>query len=198
MSFPIFTYDTQAGFPKLIPNTVLAVAACEVNDEQVEKMFKLLTTWDTKQLMTHTSTRFLTWGWVRPDDDGIACHNRAHQPPAPILTNYTWAVMEVSVAEPNSEQKPQDGLRIYAAHNVGREGWCLLTANSHTLIHVLRLNNMYTTHLYVGRRCESDCKARQYYLVPKTRPSYIMGRKYLKYDFSFSQTDADVILEDSK
>lgn len=87
---------------------------------------------------------------------------------------------------------------MYAAHNIGREGWCLLTADSHTLLHVLRKHKMYTTHLWGRRSCESDCKDRQYYLVPRTRPSSILGRIYVQHDFVYTQGDAEMILEESK
>lgn len=75
-----------------------------MGEVKVEKLLRWLTTWKADELTAHTTTRFLTWGWVKLEEGGLAQHNPAHHPPAPILTSYTWAVMEVKVDAPDNSE----------------------------------------------------------------------------------------------
>lgn len=62
---------------------------------------------------------------------------------------------------------------VYIAYNLGREKWCVLTADLHTVVHLLRDSNITTSAFSVGmtrctRRCESHC----FDLVPRLTPSF--------------------------
>ncbi|KAK4297557.1 hypothetical protein Pmani_030038 [Petrolisthes manimaculis] len=46
---------------------------------------------------------------------------------------------------------------VYAAINMGREGWCFFTSNFHTLIRVLHNNNVATDIIIRNHKCNANC-----------------------------------------
>ncbi|KAK3862670.1 hypothetical protein Pcinc_031492 [Petrolisthes cinctipes] len=158
-------------FTHVTNSVVLAVVASEVGEVEVETLLDMLTSWSVDALSTHMTVNLLTCGQLRLVDGGVAVYNEVEPPGGRLFLceEQVWAVLKVEgVAAPKGggagcgEAGRGGGggrqLHVYAALNVGREGWCVLTANFHTLIHVLRDHNMCTDKLTAQSQYEERDK----------------------------------------
>ncbi|KAK4301981.1 hypothetical protein Pmani_025913 [Petrolisthes manimaculis] len=127
----------------------------------------------------------------------IAVHDKANNIPLLDGVNLDdlWIVLKVESVVGVEEEEDEgtthiQPLQLYAALNVGREGWCVLTRDLHTFTHVLLHHNMSTEYLplsecntnlctYERRRRPCCCRCRcrccvDVYLVPRvnTRNNY--------------------------
>ncbi|KAK3887782.1 hypothetical protein Pcinc_008110 [Petrolisthes cinctipes] len=78
------------------------------------------------------------------------------------------------IEQRNKYLKVSDPVSVYAVHNASREGWCVLTTNLHTVLHILMSNNIPTTNLPGAiSSCIGECNERcvDNQLVPRVKPS---------------------------
>lgn len=117
---------------------------------------------------------------------GLPIHRKAIDAPYVHgnLETTTWVVLRLTItSHGNISGLSYPLAHIYAAVNVGIEGWCVLTADQHTLVHVLRDRFMSTRNLPFAKRCRVGCGERSGVLVPRLQEG---SRKTLnKYRLTF-------------
>lgn len=74
-------------------------------------------------------------------------------------------------------------IKVYIAIEVCREGWFVLSANTHNMVHLLRTYHVNVPPpelLTLHQSCEFNCEHRDDYLmlVPRVRPLTIDGTKF--------------------
>lgn len=156
-------------FSHVTSRVVLAAVEAEVGAAAVEEAVVLLTSWQAAALERHMTVRLLDSGRVSLQEGGLAVHHAARPAPGtaaphvPITNEDVWSVFVV--------QGP--ALTVFAALNVGREGWCVLTAARHTLRHVLTAHGMAAENLDPRddeEACGAACgETRWHALVPRAR-----------------------------
>ena len=162
-------------FTLVTSRVVLCVPLGEVGQPQVEEVLARLTSWQVAALERHMKVTLLASGRLVLREGGLAVHHPARPPTTTQVTTYVhvttddvWSVFAVDRA--SSASGPS--VHVYAALNVGREGWCVLTADFHTLLHVLHEHGMEAAHL-AGQEeaCREGCEGRRNTLVPRARAS---------------------------
>lgn len=158
-------------FSHVTSRVVVAAVEAELGAAAVEEVLLLLTSWQPAALERHLTVRLLASGRVTLREGGLAVHQHAAPPTSgggtphvlPVTTSDVWSVFLVQGA----------ALTVFAALNVGREGWCVLTAARHTLRHVLAAHGMATEPLESQddeEACGATCnEARWHNLVPRAR-----------------------------
>ena len=160
-------------FTLVTSRVVLCVPLGEVGQPQVEEVLARLTSWQVAALERHMKVTLLANGRLVLREGGLAVHHPARPPTTTQVTTYVhvttddvWSVFAVDRA--SSASGPS--VHVYAALNVGREGWCVLTADFHTLLHVLHEHGMEAAHLAgQGEACGEGCEGRRDTLVPRAR-----------------------------
>lgn len=150
-------------------SVVIAVTAGDVDHPQVEQMMERITSWQLSALEKLVMVTFLTWGRVRYEEGGVAVHEAAQDPNRQadsriqISQDDVWSVFALD----REILVEGERIHLYAALNVGREGWSVLTSDFHTMLHVLRNHGMSADHLMGLDTCEASCHHRQDSLVPR-------------------------------
>lgn len=169
--------DNARFFSHVTSRVVVAVTEGEVGHPQLEEVVARLTSWQVSALERHMKTTMLAVGWVLLGDDGLAVHCSGRPPSGSKIlftADIMWSVFSVDRGQ--SGRGP--AVHVYAALNVGREGWCVLAADFHTLQHVLQEHGMEATHLAgQGEACGAACEERRDALVPRARAGF---RHYLR------------------
>lgn len=172
----------QKFFSHVTSRVVVAAAEAELGAAVVEEAVVLLTSWRAAALERLMTVRLLDSGRVTLREGGLAVNHAEAPGPClgpgpgmegvpyvPVITDDVWSVFEVH----------GPALRVFAALNVGREGWCVLAAARHTLWHVLAAHGVTALHLgpQEGEEpCGEACaEARWHVLVPRARAGL---RKY--------------------
>lgn len=161
-------------------DVVVAVAECDVYDNEMENTLALFSSTNAGQLSKHMTIELLMWGYVVVRA-GVADHTppvfmKKYEFLASIdnfhsyKERFGWSVVKVDRSDDGSGRGAVD---IYVLTNVGREGWCVVTASYHTLLHILRIHNKLSPEDWpcetlecVDGKCEQLCKT----LVPRMRP----------------------------
>lgn len=176
-----FTYKTQF-FSHVTNSVVIAVTEGDVGHPQVEEMLDRITSWTISALEREVMVTFLTWGKVTYQEGGVAVHEMAQDPHRQadhrihIMEDDVWSVFSLD----REILVKGDRLHLYAALNVGREGWCVLTSDFHTMIHVLRDHGMAADHLTGLDTCDASCTHRQDGLVPRAWASLRRHPQHLR------------------
>ncbi|KAK3891211.1 hypothetical protein Pcinc_004894 [Petrolisthes cinctipes] len=164
---------TESFFKFVTERVVLAQVKSEMDEVEVQTLLNRLISWSVEALVVHM--RVITHSWGLCDISGFSnfgevVHHRARRtPPYAWYPEFEkiWAVIEVQ----NAEGVGGPPLNVYVALSVGQQGWCVLTPNLHTLVHVLRIHSMSTNFLLEQIKCKSDCGQLCDELVPCVRPS---------------------------
>ncbi|MPC25281.1 uncharacterized protein LOC123512553 [Portunus trituberculatus] len=165
-------YDRKF-FSHVTSRVVVAVTVGQVGHPQLEEVVARLTSWQVAALERHMQVTLLASGRVTLREGGLAVHHAARPSPtqAPshvqVTADDVWSVFSVDRG-PAGSGPP---VHVYAALNVGREGWCVLAADFHTLLHVLQEHGMQAPHLQAGQEeaCGPDCEGRRDSLVARAR-----------------------------
>ncbi|MPC25284.1 hypothetical protein E2C01_018390 [Portunus trituberculatus] len=169
-------------FSHVTSRAVVAVTAGQVGHPQLEEVVARLTSWQVAALERHMQVTLLASGRVTLRKGGLAVHHAARPSPTQALSRVqvtaddVWSVFSVDRG-PAGSGPP---VHVYAALNVGREGWCVLAADFHTLLHVLQEHDMQAPHLQAGQEeaCGPDCEGRRDSLVARARAGlrhYVTG-----------------------
>ncbi|KAK3887073.1 hypothetical protein Pcinc_008838 [Petrolisthes cinctipes] len=163
---------TESFFKFVTEQVVLARVKSEMGEVEVTTLLNRLTSWSVEALVKHMNVVTYSWGLCKISgfpNFGKVLHGKDRWPlTLPLYPEFEciWAVYAVQnvvgVGPP---------LNVYVALSVGQEGWCVLTPNVHTLVHVLRIHNMSTNILLEQIKCKSDCGQLCDELVPCVRPS---------------------------
>ncbi|KAK4305956.1 hypothetical protein Pmani_022183 [Petrolisthes manimaculis] len=164
---------TESFFKFVTERVVLAQVKSEMGDVDVTTLLNRLTSWSVEALVVYM--RVISHSWGRCDISGLSnfgtvVHHRARRSlPYTWYPEFEkiWAVIEVQ----NAVGVGGPPLNVYVALSVGQEGWCVLTSNFHTLVHVLRNHGMCTRFLVGQLMCTSDCGQICDELVACVRPS---------------------------
>lgn len=159
-------------FSHVTSRVVVAAVEAELGAAVVEEAVVLLTSWQAAALERHMTVRLLDSGRVTLREGSLAVQQAEPPGPGPrtegapyvpVITDDVWSVFEVH----------GPALSVFAALNVGREGWCVLAAARHTLRHVLAAHGVAAAHLdpQDGEEpCGTACaEARWHVLVPRAR-----------------------------
>lgn len=112
----------------------MAVVADEMEEQWVETMLNRITTWNEFETASSMKTDVLSWGQYNLRGRLTLRKDHHDYPHLFYKDAETWAVVEIS---DNYHISSSFRLHVYAAINVTQERWCILTANSHTLLHLL-------------------------------------------------------------
>ncbi|KAK3891212.1 hypothetical protein Pcinc_004895 [Petrolisthes cinctipes] len=164
---------TESFFKFVTERVVLAQVKSEMDEVEVKTLLNRLISWSVEALVVHM--RVITHSWGLCDISGLfkfgeVVHHRARRTsPYAWYPDFEkiWAVFEVQ----NAVGVGGPPLNVYVALSVGQQGWCVLTPNLHTLVHVLRIHSMSTNFLLEQIKCKSDCGQLCDELVPCVRPS---------------------------
>lgn len=120
-------------FGHLQDRVVLARTENDPALAELEELIIRLRTWDEEKLADLLTSCVLCVGYLGLKDGGVADHQPA------LLNNLRKGValdlVEWSVLALRSRHGAENGIIcFYAVLNVGREGWCVLTSNLHTLV----------------------------------------------------------------
>lgn len=126
---------TNDFFQYLKESISLAVVAKEVGDAKVETILARLMTWSVSDLSNLIDVDVLTWGEYRLINGRPTMQQQAdsHFDLLFLQESEMWIAVEIQ----DKDSWSVIPLHVYAALNVTRERWCILTSNSHTLFHLL-------------------------------------------------------------
>ncbi|KAK3868355.1 hypothetical protein Pcinc_026240 [Petrolisthes cinctipes] len=138
-----------------------------MGDQQTEDLMQRLKSWSLQKLLSLLTLDLLSWGRVRFLEGGIAVHGEATNRlliDVDDLDAY-WIVLKVEsvgggggVEDGSTHIQP---LHLYAALNVGREGWCVLTRNLHTFTHVLLDHYISSDYLPLSQCNKNLCTSQR-------------------------------------
>ncbi|KAK4315754.1 hypothetical protein Pmani_013032 [Petrolisthes manimaculis] len=141
-------------FEEVLQCSVVAVVSEEVGVPSLERMLQKLTVWSDEKLTANIKIESLCRGRViiyeNKGDVLLTDYPNNH---IPRLT-HIWGLVEMTTVDQGTGQMD----RVYAAYNMGREGWCILTSNLHTMIHVVIEHTTYTIEQFPDhRKCPLNC-----------------------------------------
>lgn len=89
-----------------------------------------------EKLTENVNISILYWGWALISADGIRSHEQHSLRPQHFWFQWShvWALLKIERDDPCGEP-----MSLYAAHNIVREGWCVLTQDLHKLVNLLRI-----------------------------------------------------------
>lgn len=160
---------TKQFFMHVSQRVVMAVVPCEKSEVTV--LIARLKSWRLDMLTSHMSVSLLSWGHVGISDDGMPVHGpslpmHGEEVDSNFTLEDTWAAVKIETKKKGNSRP----LLMYAALNIGLEGWCLLTAHSYTLQHVLNTYRRSAHDLEQMRSCKTYCKIRRNFLSPIQQP----------------------------
>lgn len=145
---------------------MVAVLRQECGVSSVETMVDRLRSWSVEALNTHFVTRVVLQGRLFIDKDGLAVHMKEsiYLRHLPLLR---WALFEIKSKTRGSTQAKT----MYATYNVGNEGWCTLVSNLHTMLHVLKNQDVpFGSLIPDWANCSTRCMTSDFSFQPRIRP----------------------------
>lgn len=157
-------------FPAIISNCIISVPLGEFGEPNVGRFLYRLRYWTPLKLRSYTTIDILSWGSVDYDGRGNLVYGKPKKEPFTYSHIRTkWLVLKaVGVEGEDKEGEKIAPMQVYAIYNVGLEGWNVLTADEHTLFHILQKNNMRTEWLpKETKECRDECARRCDVLIPR-------------------------------
>lgn len=156
--------DSTILFRLLTQHELLAVMASELGNKGVEEMLSDLKMRRIEKLTLNVNITALYWGWAQPSLNGTRRHDTAisMQKHFWLAWSHVWTLIKI--------ERFRDGepVTIYAAHNIGHDGWCVLIADLNKLANLLRIQNLDYFPELKQYECQTGCYVEcEDYVVPR-------------------------------
>ncbi|KAK3858859.1 hypothetical protein Pcinc_034979 [Petrolisthes cinctipes] len=151
MNFNLSGNISKHFFMEVTNNVVLAVVENEEGDEKVESVLAMVTSHSVIKLSQLLSVKLLYQSPIQAQEMEFIPSI------VELLKNEAQVVVEIYSNTMDVHNGGHLYPYVYAAINMGREGWCFFTSNFHTLVHVLHNNNIATDTIIRNHKCNANC-----------------------------------------